>query len=230
MTKGQNLFRRFITATKIDNTDEYLRQREDMINKLVHEEGLNNLLDELELNYEQLKEEFYRVSSEEDFVEYPLIHLYKFGWDVVGLKYEGINVSIHHKKYPVLSTIVRKYDSIIRLAGYSRLKSKAVIGLHRDYQHEVTLHLSITIPKGDCVFRMADVSTKWEEGKTHFFYSHDPHDAWNLTDEDRIILIMDVKSRNRFQKFIHRLTNNRLTEYLFHKIYLMFYYKKHKKK
>lgn len=230
MTKEQDLFRKFITASEIKNTDEYLLQRKDMINKLVHKEGLNNLLDDLELNYQQLKEEFYRVSNEEDFVEYPLIHLYKFGWDVVGLKYEGINVSTYHKKYPVLSSVVRKYDGIIRLAGYSRLKSKAVIGVHRDYQHEVTIHLAITIPKGDCALRMGDITTKWEEGKTHFFYSHDPHDAWNLTDEDRIILIMDVKSRNIFQKFIHLTTNNRITEYIFHKIYHLFYYKKHKKK
>jgi beta-hydroxylase len=213
--KKYGLFDRFIVASDIVGGDEYLRKRQRAIDNLIYKEGINNLMDDLENNYIELKKEFYNTVQKNHYVMYPLTHLYEFGWNVVGLRCQGFDVHSHHKKYPLLSSIVKKYSSICRLVGYSLLESKSIIGIHRDSKYEMTVHLGITIPKGDCAFRMDDVKVNWEEGKTIMFYSHDPHEAWNVTDEDRIILIFDVKSRNTYQKIIHFLMNNKLFCFIF---------------
>lgn len=222
--KKYELFDRFIMASNIIGGErDYLFKRQRAINNLVHKEGINNLMDDLENNYAELKKEFYGTVQKNHYVKYPLTHLYEFGWNVVGLRCQGLDINSNHKKYPLLSSIVKKYGSICRLVGYSLLESKSIIGIHRDSQYEMTVHLGITIPKGDCAFRMGDVKVNWEEGKTHFFYSNDPHEAWNVTDEDRIILIFDVKSRTTYQKIIHFLMNNKIFSYIFatiqHEVY-----------
>lgn len=202
----EKYFDRYIGA-HVTGSKKYLNKRNNIFNKLIHKEKLNNLLDDLEKNYEGLKEEYFRVTKEEDFIGYPLRNLYEFGWKAVGVKYKGINIYENHKKFPILSSISKKYNRIVDLAGYSKLEAGAKIGLHSDEREQVTVHLSIKMPEGDCAFKMFDVTTRLQEGKTHFFYSNDRHEAWNFTNEDRTILIFDIKKMGILKTIVYYVLN-----------------------
>jgi beta-hydroxylase len=192
--------------------------RTNAINNLLNED-VNGLLDMLEENYEELKNEFYSNVSKKDYLVYPLTHLYEWGWDVVGLRYQGGDVKKNHKKFPTLSKIVKKYSNITELAGYSLLKAGAVIGVHRDSREMVTCHLGIDVPEGDCMFRVGKIYKKWENGKTHMFYSYDLHEAWNKTDKDRIILIFDLRKKSPFVMYLRKLLHNRVFLFIRHSIF-----------
>jgi aspartyl/asparaginyl beta-hydroxylase (cupin superfamily) len=53
-------------------------------------------------------------------------------------------------------------------------------------------HLAIKVPTGDCAIRVGEQTRHWREGTCLVFDDHLEHEAWNHTDEDRIVLIVDL--------------------------------------
>jgi aspartyl/asparaginyl beta-hydroxylase (cupin superfamily) len=53
-------------------------------------------------------------------------------------------------------------------------------------------HLAISAPAGDCAIRVGDETRRWHEGKCLVFDDFLVHEAWNHTDEDRVVLIVDL--------------------------------------
>jgi aspartyl/asparaginyl beta-hydroxylase (cupin superfamily) len=52
-------------------------------------------------------------------------------------------------------------------------------------------HLGIDVPAG-CGIRVGGVERSWERGRCIVFDDSFPHEAWNESDEPRIVLIVDV--------------------------------------
>jgi aspartate beta-hydroxylase len=48
------------------------------------------------------------------------------------------------------------------------------------------------VPPGDCAIRVSDHTEHWQEGRCMVFDDSYEHEAWNHTDEDRIVLIVDL--------------------------------------
>jgi aspartyl/asparaginyl beta-hydroxylase (cupin superfamily) len=48
------------------------------------------------------------------------------------------------------------------------------------------------VPKGDCAIRVGGRTLRWQEGKCLVFDDYFIHEAWNHTQEDRIVLVLDV--------------------------------------
>ena len=57
-------------------------------------------------------------------------------------------------------------------------------------------HLGLRIPAGECALRVGGETRRWESGKTLMFDDTHMHDAWNLTPEHRIVLIVDTLNHN----------------------------------
>ena len=59
----------------------------------------------------------------------------------------------------------------------------------------VVCHLGLTVPKNreNCRMRVADETCHWSEGKAFVFDDTYPHEVWNDTDEDRVILLLQVE-------------------------------------
>ena len=55
----------------------------------------------------------------------------------------------------------------------------------------LTCHLGLVVPER-CVLRVAGESRTWEEAKCLWFDHSFVHDAWNASDRDRCILLLDV--------------------------------------
>jgi len=54
-------------------------------------------------------------------------------------------------------------------------------------------HLGVLVPgeKGDCRIRVEKITRNWEEGKSLLFDDSYNHEAWNSSDKERVVLIVD---------------------------------------
>lgn len=52
-------------------------------------------------------------------------------------------------------------------------------------------HFGVIVPEGEIAFKVRDETVKWREGEFVVFNPTDPHTAWNLTDQTRVVLIID---------------------------------------
>jgi aspartate beta-hydroxylase len=75
----------------------------------------------------------------------------------------------------------------------SRLPAGAHISPHRGPTNlRVRCHLAITVPAGDCAIRVGNETRAWDEGKCLVFDDSFEHEAWNHSDGERIVLIVDL--------------------------------------
>ena len=85
-----------------------------------------------------------------------------------------------------------------RIAGwgptivFSLLKGGARIAPHTGmFNTRLICHLPLIVPPG-CRFRVGNEVREWEEGKLLIFDDTIEHEAWNDSEEDRVVLIFDV--------------------------------------
>jgi len=81
---------------------------------------------------------------------------------------------------------------IARFAGFSLLKPHCHIHPHRGYAGQfLRCHLPLIVPDGDCALRVAGETRRWQVGRPVIFADRVEHEAWNNTDEPRIVLLLD---------------------------------------
>jgi aspartyl/asparaginyl beta-hydroxylase (cupin superfamily) len=75
---------------------------------------------------------------------------------------------------------------------FSRLAAGAKIPPHTGMLNaRLICHLPLIVPHG-CGFRVGNEVREWEEGKLLIFDDTMEHEAWNDSDEDRVVLIFDI--------------------------------------
>lgn len=57
---------------------------------------------------------------------------------------------------------------------------------------KVAVHLPLVIPGGDCAIRVGEETRHWTEGRCLIFDDSFEHEAWNRSDELRIVFIFEV--------------------------------------
>lgn len=62
------------------------------------------------------------------------------------------------------------------------------------YKGVIRYHLGLIVPKPEsaCRIRVGQTTAHWAEGKSMFFDDTFPHEVWNETDAQRVVLFMDV--------------------------------------
>ena len=160
----------------------------------------------LEDNYEAILKELKEVMSlqQTDLFE-PWIekNLYEEsneeGWDVAPLMIGGVTIQERSRKFPLLMDIINKIDGIISVS-FSLLKPDTHIVPHKgydDYSEKVLrYHMGLIIPDGDVGIRVENEVRTWQEGKSFVFDDYMVHEAWNYTEENRIVLIIDFLREN----------------------------------
>jgi beta-hydroxylase len=147
----------------------------------------------LEENHALIKEEFFNVVSKEKYLEWPETSLYNHGWNVFGLRFERNDIEESHLLCPMLSKFIKKYDQLIETAGFSMLSPGTIINPHVGYTTDVLrCHLGVKVPEGDCYLKVGEIIKKWEEGHCFIFDDTIEHEAWNKTNEERIVLLLDL--------------------------------------
>ncbi len=77
-------------------------------------------------------------------------------------------------------------------AFFSILKPRTRIPPHGGVTNaRATVHLPLIVPPG-CGFRVGGETRAWVEGRAFAFDDTIEHEAWNESDEPRVILILDV--------------------------------------
>lgn len=188
----------------------------------------------LEENYEALLDEFLKVCgkrrNEEEKMFEPWVekNLYQEsneeGWDVAPLMIGGSVIEDRSKKFPKLWELCSKISGIVSIS-YSLLKPGTHIVPHKgydDYSEKVLrYHMGMIVPEGDVGFRVEKDIIKWYNGQSFIFDDYLIHEAWNFSDKDRLVLIIDFL-RDDFLKmqqegnvsFFDKNFNNSIKPYL----------------
>jgi aspartyl/asparaginyl beta-hydroxylase (cupin superfamily) len=112
-------------------------------------------------------------------------------WKVFTFKFFGIrhplNCSLCPKTYEILSKIPELIS-----ADFSYLPAKTKIKPHKGFTKMVLrAHLGLVIPN-DCALRVGEETKTWQPGKMLIFDDSFEHEAWNDSNEDRFILMLDI--------------------------------------
>jgi aspartyl/asparaginyl beta-hydroxylase (cupin superfamily) len=89
---------------------------------------------------------------------------------------------------------------------FSLLKAGARISPHTGmFNTRLICHLPLIVPP-NCRFRVGNEVREWEEGKLLIFDDTIEHEAWNDSEEDRVVLIFDIWRPELSDQEKHELT------------------------
>lgn len=116
------------------------------------------------------------------------------GWNVAPLMINYEKDERRCSKVPFLMSLINQLQGLITVS-FSMLKPGTWIVPHKGYENYASVllryHLGLVIPKGDLGIRVDKKYKCWEAGKSFIFDDALTHEAWNFTDQDRYVLIID---------------------------------------
>jgi aspartyl/asparaginyl beta-hydroxylase (cupin superfamily) len=123
-------------------------------------------------------------------VLWPERGVYNHGWEVFGLYAFGRRVDDNCDACPRLATLLGAVPGLTT-AGFSVLAPGTVIKPHRGFTSSVLrCHLGVSVP-GYCGLRVGEEIRLWEQGRCLVFDDTVEHEAWNLGDAPRVVLLLD---------------------------------------
>jgi aspartate beta-hydroxylase len=127
----------------------------------------------------------------------PLNH--SFDWSVYNLLDDGAPLAEHIEKCPKTAAVLARLP-LCDIPGYapgayfSVLKPRTRLPAHTGTTNTRSIvHLPLVIPEG-CGFRVGSQVRTWQKGKAWVFDDTIDHEAWNDSDQIRIVLIFDIWS------------------------------------
>jgi aspartyl/asparaginyl beta-hydroxylase (cupin superfamily) len=125
----------------------------------------------------------------------PLNH--SLDWSVYHLLNDGNPVAGHIEKCPKTAAVLAQLPlcdipNYAPGAYFSVLKPRTRLPAHTGTTNTRSIvHLPLVIPQG-CGFRVGSQVREWQKGKAWVFDDTIDHEAWNHSDQIRIVLIFDV--------------------------------------
>jgi Aspartyl/Asparaginyl beta-hydroxylase/Domain of unknown function (DUF6817) len=149
----------------------------------------------LEANFETIRDELLALEGRRFHRESERIS--RTGdWDVAFLYERGRRHDEICAACPTTARGIESYPTVRTLAGLtyvSRMRAGTHIEAHRGPTNlRLRCHLGIQVPEGDCAIRVGDETRHWVQGRCLVFDDYFSHEAWNHTEEDRIVLIVDL--------------------------------------
>jgi aspartyl/asparaginyl beta-hydroxylase (cupin superfamily) len=138
-------------------------------------------------------------------------------WDVFILYERGKRHDDRCDLFPTVSAIVERHRTVRSLAGlvyFSRLAPHSRVAPHSGPTNmRVRAHLGIDIPP-HCGIRVGGTNATWQNGRCIVFDDSFPHEVWNESDRERIVLVVDlwhpdlsddeVRLLDGFQRYVER--------------------------
>jgi aspartyl/asparaginyl beta-hydroxylase (cupin superfamily) len=151
----------------------------------------DSTIDLLEANWEGIRDECRAMAS--PYISWPEHQLYNGRWDVYGIyDIQGNRMDEHAAECPFTTSVIEQIPNL-RTAGFSMLGAGCLINPHRGYTDAVLrCHLGLIVPDGDCALKVEETVYRWQEGKAFIFNDRLLHEAWNLTDHARYVLLLDL--------------------------------------
>jgi aspartyl/asparaginyl beta-hydroxylase (cupin superfamily) len=126
----------------------------------------------------------------------------KNSWKTISLRTWGVQLFKNQKRFPFTTSLINKYPQIVS-ASFNLLDPHSKILPHcGDTNAIYRCHLGLEIPGGltDCGFKVKNESKAWEKGKWIIFMDAYNHEAWNNTNKERYIFLIDVIRGEFFSK------------------------------
>ena len=112
-------------------------------------------------------------------------------WQVFSFQFFGIKHPLNCSLCPKTYAVLQQIPGLIS-ADFSYLPAHTHIKAHKGFTPMVLrAHLGLSIPN-KCGIRLEHETRKWEEGKLLVFDDSFEHEAWNESDEDRLVLMLDI--------------------------------------
>lgn len=146
----------------------------------------------LEKNWRRIYEEY--LSVRDLLTDWRGKRLYDEGWKTY-LLYEfpaGEALSDNVARCPFTASLVSEHAPGHGVVAFSVLLPQARVKPHADYSNAfVRCHLPLQVPEGDCGIKVGGEVRPWVPGQAVMFDHTALHETWNLTDAERVILLVD---------------------------------------
>lgn len=167
----------FSWIPELEENWQVIRQELDELLKIV----------ELLPNFQDISEDQYSITSDNLWKTYFL-----YGY--------GFKAEKNCLRCPNTTRLIEKIPGM-KTAFFSILLPHKHIPEHRGpYKGVLRYHLGLKIPqpKQACQLRVGNEIRSWQEGKSLMFDDTFPHEAWNQSNEIRVVLFIDVVRPMRF--------------------------------
>jgi hypothetical protein len=161
-----------------------------------------------EQNHEKIYQDYLAVKD--SVISWPERDLYRNeitgkgqGWDVYGIFVDaGVSnidpnttFATNESECSFTRSLITEYIPSHGTAGFSILRPGTDIAVHVGVQsNNLRMHLGLDVPEGDLgLFSDTHGLLRWETGKAFYFDDRKRHAAWNKSDKDRVVLIVDFK-------------------------------------
>ena len=127
-------------------------------------------------------------------------------WRTFFLKGFGYETELSWKRCPKTMKVLNEIPHL-RNAFFSILGPNYHIPHHRGVTKGlIRCHLALIVPerRDECVMKVSDQICEWEEGRCLVFDDTYGHEVWNATDQERVVLLIDV---DRPMRLIGRIIN-----------------------
>jgi aspartyl/asparaginyl beta-hydroxylase (cupin superfamily) len=126
------------------------------------------------------------------FPDYVKSEKYK-AWKVFSFIFFNMRFPENAKLCPKTAEIIYSIPEILS-CDYSYLEANTHIAAHKGYSRMVLrCHLPLVVPDENlCGLRVGDETRHWKEGELLIFDDSFEHEAWNKTNEKRIVLMFDI--------------------------------------
>lgn len=144
----------------------------------------------LEDNWESIRKEYSNVSGG----SFPYLEedLYRGEWDVFPFLFFDKEFEENKKLCPKTWEALQQIPNLVN-ASFSILRHDTDIHPHTGFTKEVLrCHLGLYTPSR-CLLVVGNEPRRWEEGKCLIFDDTLEHYAYNHSEEDRVVLLLDFK-------------------------------------
>lgn len=114
-------------------------------------------------------------------------------WKTYEFVFFGIRHPLHAQQCPETFKLLSQVPELIT-AHFSLLRPQTRVNPHKGYSRMVLRnHLPLIVPKqGDMGIKVKNEIARWEEGNLLSFNDSFIHEAWNLSNETRVVLMFDI--------------------------------------
>jgi len=168
----------------------------------------------LEAATDAIRAEMRGLDPDKDFGVWPRPDMVKQDWEIHPLIVPGTKPDPGWATCPETMKALKHVHGV-KMAVFSRLRPGAEILPHTGYTKAVLkAHLPLVVPTDasaeQCAIQVIETPRTWTEGKVILFDDKMPHQAYNRTDSERILLIFEVlrpwKHRTSALGFIRQRT------------------------
>jgi hypothetical protein len=129
---------------------------------------------------------------------------YPGGLQAVELKYHTLDNSFKwnadddyaRSRFPTAYNLVQAYGDDIQVANYSIMGPNTVFTRHTDPEHRdgstLRIHIPLIVPQGDLFMEVDGEEVDWSD--IFGFHNQHIHSAFNLTNQYRLIFLIDMKT------------------------------------